>query len=308
MLPSATGNWTEKILVGFSLLFQQPYAPQSGLAIDSGGNLYGTTGFGGEYGGGTVYKIPDPNRTRPPVFSLTAGTYTSTKKVSITDPTPGATIYYTTNGSVPTASSTKYTGAIPVQRSETIKAIATAANLEDSLVATAKYIIQLPAAAPVFSLKAGTYHAVQHLTITDATADASIYFTINGTTPTTTSRKYAGPISISETEVVKAIAIATGKSSSPVTSAAYVIQIPVTAKPVFSPQAGAYSAGQRVTITCATAGAVIYYTTGAKPPTTASPKFPAAGIVLNKSVTIQAIAMAPGHTDSAVATAAYTVQ
>ncbi len=313
LIPMPNGTWSERILHSFNTPNKDGEEPECNLIFGPNGSLYGTTRDSGIFQNGvlpegTVFEFANPDRTATPSFTPPGGIYSSTQTVHIADSFFGASIYYTTNGDTPDSSSTRYTGPFKVSASETVKAIAFGAGDSPSPVASGSYKIESQAAAPKFSIKAGTYHAVQHLTFTDATADASIYFTINGTTPTTTSRKYAGPISISETEVVKAIAIATGKSSSPVTSAAYVIQIPVTAKPVFSPQAGAYSAGQRVTITCATAGAVIYYTTGAKPPTTASPKFPAAGIVLNKSVTIQAIAMAPGHTDSAVATAAYTVQ
>ncbi|MGA3082280.1 MAG: Ig-like domain repeat protein, partial [Terracidiphilus sp.] len=49
-----------------------------------------------------------------PVFSPPSGTYTTAQSVTLSDATPGATLYYTTNGTTPTASSTKYTAAIPV--------------------------------------------------------------------------------------------------------------------------------------------------------------------------------------------------
>jgi hypothetical protein len=87
-----------------------------------------------------------------PVISPTAGTYSSTQSVTITDSTTGATIYYTTNGTMPTAASTTYSGAISVSASETIEAIAIAGGFTNSALATADYVIQV--VAPSFTLAA----------------------------------------------------------------------------------------------------------------------------------------------------------
>jgi len=76
-----------------------------------------------------------------PVFKPAAGTYKGSASVTITDATAGAVIHYTTNGSTPTATSTKYTGAITVKATETIKAIAIAPGYTNSAVTTAKYTI-----------------------------------------------------------------------------------------------------------------------------------------------------------------------
>jgi hypothetical protein len=82
------------------------------------------------------------NAAATPVFSLAGGTYTTTQKITITDATSGSTIYYTTNGTTPTTSSTKYTGPITVSSTKTIEAIATASGYETSLVWSAGYIIK----------------------------------------------------------------------------------------------------------------------------------------------------------------------
>ena len=240
-----------------------------------------------------------------PVFSPVAGTYSSTQSVIITDSTPGATIYYTTNGSIPTTSSTRYTGAITVSATETIKAIATASGYSQSAVATAAYTISKITTTPVISPASGTYASTQSVTIADSTPGATIYYTTNGSTPTTSSTRYNRAISISTTETIKAIATASGYSQSAVATAAYTIS-KTAATPVFSPAAGTYSSTQSVTITDATTGATIYYTTNGSTPTTSSTKYTGA-ISVSSTETIKAIATATGHTQSGVATAAYTI-
>jgi hypothetical protein len=76
-----------------------------------------------------------------PVFSLRAGTYSSAQSVKISDATAGSTIYYTTNGTTPTTSSTRYRTAITVSQTETIRAIAVAAGYAESAQATATYTV-----------------------------------------------------------------------------------------------------------------------------------------------------------------------
>jgi Chitobiase/beta-hexosaminidase C-terminal domain/FG-GAP-like repeat/Bacterial Ig-like domain (group 3) len=240
-----------------------------------------------------------------PVLSPAAGTYASAQSVKITDGTAGATIYYTTNGTTPTASSTKYTVAIAVAATETIKAIAVETGFTTSVVATAAYSIEKPAATPVFSPAAGTYTSAQSVKITDATAGATIYYTTNGTTPTTSSTKYTVAIAVAATETIKAIAVATGFTTSTVATAVYTIEKPA-ATPVFSPAAGTYPSAQSVKITDATAGATIYYTTNGTTPTTSSTKYTVT-ISVAATETIKAIAVATGFTTSAVATAKYTI-
>lgn len=75
-----------------------------------------------------------------PEFSPSSGTYTEAQNVEITCATEGATIYYTTNGDDPTATSTEYSGAIPVSTTTTLKAIAIKGG-ESSNIASATYTI-----------------------------------------------------------------------------------------------------------------------------------------------------------------------
>ena len=60
------------------------------------------------------------------MISVATGTYTSIQTVKITDATLGAKIYYTTDGSTPTTSSTLYKSPLTVSTSETLNAVAIA--------------------------------------------------------------------------------------------------------------------------------------------------------------------------------------
>jgi len=240
-----------------------------------------------------------------PTFSVAAGSYTSIQSVTLSDATSGATIYYTTNGTAPTTSSTKYTGAISVSATGTIEAIAVASGYTNSAVASAKYTITLPVATPKFSVAAGTYTSIQSVILSDSISGATIYYTTNGTTPTTSSTKYTGAIAVSATETIEAIAVATGYTNSAVASAKYTISL-TAATPTFSVAGGTYTATQSVTIADATAGATIYYTTNGAAPTTSSTKYTGA-ISVSATETIEAIAVASGDSNSAVASVTYTI-
>lgn len=76
---------------------------------------------------------------------------------------------------------------------------------------------------PTFSPAAGTYTSAQSVTISTSTEDATIYYTTNGETPTTSSLVYSQAISISTTTTIKAIATKDGNNDSDVASATYTI-------------------------------------------------------------------------------------
>ncbi|HEY3704491.1 MAG TPA: chitobiase/beta-hexosaminidase C-terminal domain-containing protein [Terracidiphilus sp.] len=262
--------------------------------------------------GGQVQVVPvnltinSATATATPVISPAAGTYTTAQQVTITDATPDAAIYYTNNGTTPTTASTIYSGPIAVSATTTIKAIAVAPAFGSSAVASATFTINQNAAAPVISPAAGTYTTVQTVSMTSSTTGAVLYYTLDGTTPTTASTRYAAPFSVAKTETVKAIATATGYLASAVTTAAYTINLPTAATPTFSPAAGAYTGTQNVTITSTTTGAAIYYTVDGTTPTTASTKY-TTPVSVAKTETVKAIATATNYNPSAVASAAYTL-
>ena len=240
-----------------------------------------------------------------PVFSPGPGTYTSTQRVTITSATPGAAVYYTTNGTTATASSLEYSGPITVSSTQTISAIAVSSGYSQSTPVNATYSITPPAEAPVFTPAPATSTSNQVVTINDATAGAIIYYTTNGAPATTLSAQYTSPITVSATETINAVAAAPGYSQSSQASATYTIT-PPAAQPSFLLSPGTYTAAQRATLKDTTTGATIYYTTDGSTPTTSSAEYSAVLIVSSTEV-INAMAIAPGYSQSAVATATYTI-
>ncbi len=84
--------------------------------------------------------------------------------------------------------------------------------------------------------------------------------------------------------------------------------IGTVATPTFSVAAGTYTSAQSITISDATQGATIYYTTNGNKPTTSSPVYTGQSISITVTTTLKAIAVdAPGYATSAVATAVYTL-
>ena len=183
----------------------------------------------GGIGTANVFGVTAGSAAATPTFSPAPGTYTSVQTVTISDATPGATIYYTTDGTTPTTGSTKYTGVITVSSTETINAIAVVSGLSNSAVATGVYTLNLPLAqTPVISVPTGTYTSIQTVKITDATLGAKIYYTTDGSTPTASSTQYKSPLTVSTTQTLNAVAIAPGYAPSVVATAIYTMNLTVT--------------------------------------------------------------------------------
>jgi len=245
-------------------------------------------------------------QTAAPVINPGSESFSSSVQVTITDSTPSATIYYTTDGSTPTTSSAVYTSALTFTQTTTLQAMAAASGMTNSAVASATYIIQQQqVATPTFSPGGGTYTGSVTVTIREATSGATIHYTTDGSTPTTPSTQYTGPIAVSTTTTLNAIASAPNYTQSAVASATYTIQIPQATAPTFNPPGGSYLLPQSVTISDSTPNATIYYTTDGNTPTTSSSQY-TGPITVIRTTTIKAIAVAPGYSASFAGSATYT--
>jgi hypothetical protein len=138
--------------------------------------LFGVLMAGNGCGGGSSTPTPTEGQTATPTFSVAGGTYSSTQAVTIADTTAGATIYYTTDGTTPTTSSTKYTAAISVNSTETLSAIAAASGDTNSAVAIAAYTISTPIVT-----QTGTNSTIHNVTIEVVTPTGTSTVVVKGT-------------------------------------------------------------------------------------------------------------------------------
>ncbi len=253
-----------------------------------------------------AYRIHAGDPTTPaPTFAPDPGVYSQPVTVAISDSMNGATIYYTTDGSTPDTNSPVYTSPITITTTTTFKAMATYPGLPRSTVILAVYSINLPTApAPIFNPPPATYGSARSVTMSN-TASLPMYYTVDGSEPTTKSTPYAGPISITENTTLKAITAGYGYQTSQVTTGNYYIQAPT---PKISPKAGTYYQPVEATISDTVTGATIFYTTDGSMPTTGSTSCAnPCSLTISTTTTLKAIASGGGYAASSVAVAAYTI-
>ena len=155
----------------------------------------------------------------PTFFPLPGTNYAAAAQVALHAATTGATIYYTTDGSVPTPSSAKYTGKIDAFENTTIKAISvSSAGYTQSPVVTAFYGILT--GGVTFSPPPGKYPSAQQVTLTGPNSSVAIYYTNN---TSSLRHLYNAPISVASTTTINAFAQAEGYEPSLVASATYTI-------------------------------------------------------------------------------------
>jgi len=232
--------------------------------------------------------------------------FTTNQTVTISCATSGATIYYTIDGNSPTILSTQYISPFTLTSTSTVKAIAVKSGMTNSDISTATYTKTEKVASPTFNpLNGSTFTTNQQVTISCATSSATIYYTIGGSTPTTLSTQYISPFTVTSTATVKAIAVKNGMTNSDISTATYTKTEKVVS-PTFNPLNGStFTTSQQVTLSCATSGATIYYTTDGTFPTTSSSQF-TSPFTINSTTTIKTIAVKSGMANSDISTATYT--
>lgn len=224
-----------------------------------------------------------------PVITPVTGTYYENQNVTITAQ-DGVTIYYTTDGSNPTTLSNVYSSSFPAEYvsggTMTVKAIAINAQGVASEVAVETYTWGVPTVSIIPESK---YVADDHVSVilSSTPADASIYYTINGSEPTNESTLYSNAFTVDLPNVgdeatVKAIAYV-GNLPSEIATATYtrVNKVIDVNAPFFSPlegkeggYSGIYYGNQTLQIATSTENADIYFVidsvSGTNPPASVS--------------------------------------
>ncbi len=211
----------------------------------------------------------------------------TTSKVSINCATPSSTIYYTIDGSNPTASSTPYSESFSVNSPTTIKAIATHTIYPTSDVAElALTQVETP------TIQNNGSNAIS---ITTTTPDATIYYTTDGSVPTTSSAVYSSPLTDNVSNVnIKAIAVKDNMITSAMGNGVVRLKC---AKPVITRN------GLTFTLSCSMpTNAKLYYTIDGSEPTVSSTPYsePVAFTPDKLPMTVTAVATHSDYTDSEV--------
>jgi hypothetical protein len=175
------------------------------------------------------------------------------------------------------------------------------------------------AATPLINPGTGTYAGAQSVSIICTTPGSSIYYTTNGNVPLLGSVYtflYTGPFAVNSTATIRAMGTASGMVNSANAVATLTITSPpaTVATPVISPGGGSFAGPLSLSISCATPGATIYYTTNGSVPLLSpfpnsftriySVPFTLTG---TGARTVRALATLAGSLNSAVAVANFTL-
>jgi hypothetical protein len=215
-------------------------------------------------GSGSVDNTPPT-----PSASVNGGLYNTGQNIILSSSEAGH-IYYTLNGETPTVNSPEYTSPIVINQNTTLKFFAIDQAGNPSPIYTENYQIDTTKPEAEADLKTGSYNTVQFVNLS-INEPGRIFFTTNGSAPTTSSKPYLAPLAINKNTTLKFIAVDEAGNISNIYSENYIFDtIPPTAQA--SVKGGLYNTAKTITLTSSEAGN-IYYTINGDTPTSNSTKY-----------------------------------
>ena len=234
----------------------------------------------------------------PEITPTNGTTFGTSLTVTMSCPTEGATIHYTTDGTDPTAESPVYR-RFRVNARTTVKAVAEKNGMLSEIV-VAEYA---PGRCvdPVFSLSDGAEFAHSNQAVSIRwNNDGVLRYTLDGTDPTAESPIYEGPFAISDSVELRAKVFSDEFFESSVVTASLTRVWENVATPVINAADSFTGSKTKVVISCATEGAIVCYTLDGSEPDGSSTVY-AGPIYVTESCTVKVYAVNVDYLDSAVA-------
>ena len=178
--------------------------------------------------------------------SPVGGVYTTAQSVQLSSNDSTAEVFYTTDGSDPSSSSSRYTGPIAVtgEGRTTVKFLAVRPDGSTSPIGTEVYQIDSVAPSLTASLAGGSFAGPQSVSLETDDPTASIFYTTDGSTPSLDSTPYTGPITIPRNLTLKARAVDPAGNNSGVRSWTFAIALPGSSLTLLTPAPATVSFGR----------------------------------------------------------------
>jgi hypothetical protein len=231
--------------------------------------------------------------------------------VTLSHAVPGVTIWYTLNGQDPTqaAPSIQYKNQpILIDSTRTLKAKAYHPGVyraSDVLTETYTYTVPNKVAKPIIKPAASTFQTTVLCSLTTSTPNAEIFYTLDGSNPAASKKKFDAPFTLSATTTVNAIAKLAGYLDSDTAQKVFTYVKPrgKVLNPQLTPDGGAFTGTLTVKAFCPTPGAKMRYTLDGSAPDSMSALYDTAvGIVLDASAQIRIFGFLKDNDNSDVVT------